>query len=140
MTVYADTSVIGGCFDVEFQEWSNLLMSDFVNGSKMIMLSDLTLQELEMARQEIRDKIKVIPKGSIIPVGIIDRAIHLAETYISEGALTNKSYNDALHIALATLSTMRMFWQVGILNILWIWTESGSTIQLISDLDWAWLK
>jgi hypothetical protein len=118
MTVYADTSVIGGCFDVEFQEWSNLLMSDFVNGSKMIMLSDLTLQELEMARQEIRDKIKVIPKGSIIPVGIIDRAIHLAETYISEGALTNKSYNDALHIALATLSTMRMFWQVGILNIL----------------------
>jgi hypothetical protein len=28
----------------------------------------------------------------------------LAETYISEGALTNKSYNDALHIALATIN------------------------------------
>lgn len=35
---------------------------------------------------------------------INDEAIQLAETYISEGALTNKSYNDALHIALATLN------------------------------------
>ena len=28
----------------------------------------------------------------------------VAEAYIKEGALTNKSYNDALHIALATLN------------------------------------
>lgn len=28
----------------------------------------------------------------------------LAEAYINEGALTNKSYNDALHIALATIN------------------------------------
>ncbi len=33
-----------------------------------------------------------------------DEAIKLAETYITEGALTNKSYNDALHIALATIN------------------------------------
>ena len=33
-----------------------------------------------------------------------DDAIKLAEIYITEGALTNKSYNDALHIALATLN------------------------------------
>ncbi len=38
-----------------------------------------------------------------IAIGISDEAIRLAETYITEGALTNKSYNDALHIALATL-------------------------------------
>lgn len=67
------------------------------------MLSDLTLQELEMARIEIRNKPMEIPEQNRIAIGINDEAIKLAETYISEGALTNKSFNDALHIALATL-------------------------------------
>ncbi len=104
MKVYTDTSVIGGCFDKEFKEWSNALFQEFVNGSKQIMLSDLTLQELELARQEVRDKVNEIPDPHRFVIVINDEAIQLAETYISEGALTNKSYNDALHIALATLN------------------------------------
>lgn len=104
MNVYTDTSVIGGCFDQEFKEWSNILFQEFVVGSKHIMLSDLTLQELELARQEIRDKVKEIPNEHRVPILINDEAMRLAETYITEGALTNKSYNDALHIALATLN------------------------------------
>ncbi len=104
MKVYADTSVIGGCFDDEFREWSNALFEDFVAGTNQIMLSDLTLQELEFAREEVREKIKEIPIIQIVGIGISDEAIQLAETYISQGALTNKSFNDALHIALATLN------------------------------------
>ena len=68
------------------------------------MLSDLTLQELEFARQEVREKVIEIPDQHRVAIGITDEAIQLAETYINEGALTNKSYNDALHIALATLN------------------------------------
>lgn len=104
MKVYTDTSVIGGCFDDEFKEWSNALFQEFVSGIKQIVLSDLTLRELDFAREEVRDKVKEIPDRHRIGIGITDEAIHLAETYISEGALTNKSYNDALHIALATLN------------------------------------
>ena len=104
MKVYTDTSVIGGCFDEEFKEWSNALFEEFVVGAKQIMLSDLTLQELELARQEVREKVKEIPDQCKVGIGINDEAIQLAETYINEGALTNKSYNDALHIALATLN------------------------------------
>jgi predicted nucleic acid-binding protein len=104
MKIYADTSVIGGCFDNEFEEWSNTLMSEFLKGSKTIMISDLTHQELELARQEVRNKLKKIPRKNQIAIGITDEAIQLAETYINEGALTNKCYNDALHIALATLN------------------------------------
>ena len=104
MKVYTDTSVIGGCFDEEFKEWSNALFREFISGTKHIMLSDLTLQELELARQEVREKVKELPKQHIIGIAINDEAIQLAETYIKEGALTNKSYNDALHIALATLN------------------------------------
>jgi hypothetical protein len=104
MTVYSDTSIIGGCFDKEFQEWSVALIEEFKIGKKLIMLSDLTLQELELARDEVRKKIKEIPKKYRIGIGVTDETIELAETYINEGALTIKSYNDALHIALATLN------------------------------------
>ena len=104
MNVYADTSVIGGCFDEEFKKWSNALIKEFISGIKRIVISDLTLQELELARPEVREKIREIPEENILGIGINDEAIQLAETYITEGALTNKSYNDALHIALATLN------------------------------------
>ncbi|MEX8548104.1 MAG: PIN domain protein [Mucilaginibacter sp.] len=105
MKVYTDTSTIGGCFDVEFKEWSVALFEEFKSGIKLIMLSDLTLQELELARQEVRRKILEIPANNQITIGITDEAINLAETYIEKGALTNKSYNYALHIALATLNS-----------------------------------
>ena len=104
MKVYADTSTIGGCFDIEFKEWSLALFLEYQQGSKKIMLSDLTIQELEFARDEIRNKIDELPKEQIISLGVNDETIKLAETYINEGALTNKSYNDALHIALATIN------------------------------------
>lgn len=103
MKVYADTSTIGGCFDQEFQEWSVALFEEFKAGTKTIVLSDLTLQELELARKEVREKISEIPKNNQLLIGISDKAISLAEAYINDVALTNKSYNDALHIALATL-------------------------------------
>jgi predicted nucleic acid-binding protein len=104
MKVYTDTSVIGGCFDDEFKQWSDVLFQEFIDGIKHIILSDLTLQELELARAEVRNKIQEVPELHKIAVGITDEAIQLAETYINEGALTNKSYNDALHIALATIN------------------------------------
>ena len=103
MKVYSDTSTLGGCFDKEFAEWSNALVEEFITGKKLLILSDLTLQELELAPQEVLDKLLQIPKEHQIVIGIIDEAVHLAETYINEGALTTKSFNDALHIALATL-------------------------------------
>jgi hypothetical protein len=103
MKVYADTSTIGGCFDEEFKEWSNQLFSEYLNNTNKIMLSDLTIQELEFAREEVKYKINELPQSAIVSVGVNDEVIKLAETYIIEGALTNKSYNDALHIALATI-------------------------------------
>lgn len=68
------------------------------------MLSDLTAQELEFAREEIRNLVTNIPDINRVDIIVDDEAIKLAETYITEGTLTNKSYNDALHIAIATLN------------------------------------
>jgi hypothetical protein len=33
LAVYLDTSVIGGCFDTEFKEWSLSLFRDFEEGN-----------------------------------------------------------------------------------------------------------
>jgi len=104
MVVYVDTFVIGGCFDEEFEEWSIFLFQEFLFGKKVMMLSDLTLQELELAKFKVREKVKEIPQNQISYIFVNDEVIHLAEKYIEEGALTIKSYNYALHIALATLN------------------------------------
>jgi hypothetical protein len=55
------------------------------------MLSDLTAQELEFAREEIRNLVTIIPEINRVDIIIDDEAIKLAEIYITEGALTNKS-------------------------------------------------
>jgi hypothetical protein len=38
--VYIDTSVIGGCFDQEFEEWSNKLFDDFKLGKRIAVVSE----------------------------------------------------------------------------------------------------
>lgn len=103
MKIYTDTSAIGGCFDEEFLQWSIELFDEFKKGLEILILSDLTLQELELAREEVRTKINEVPKKNRVNIGVTDEAIKLAETYIVEGALSNKCFNDALHIALATI-------------------------------------
>ncbi len=53
------------------------------------MLSDLTAQELEFAREEIRNLVNDIPETNRVDIIVDDEVIKLAETYITEGALTN---------------------------------------------------
>ena len=103
INVYTDTSVIGGCYDLEFQDWSRALFSEFVTGAKKIVISDLMIAELAQAPRGIKEKINEVPLENRQEIRTTYEAVRLAVTYITEGALTNKSYSDALHIALATI-------------------------------------
>jgi len=103
MDVYCDTSVIGGCFDEEFSEWSNLLMDEIRVGEKTIVLSDLTLEELARAPAQVRDVIDTIPRSSIRFIAFNERADMLAKAYIAEGIVSEDWYIDCRHIALATV-------------------------------------
>lgn len=102
--VYADTSVIGGCFDVEFKEWSVALFEEFKTGDRNIIVSDLVLAELKKAPSNVHAVLNEVPLQYRQDLQTTDEAIKLAETYLKEGALTNKSYDDALHIAIATVN------------------------------------
>ncbi|HMD67320.1 MAG TPA: PIN domain-containing protein [Chitinivibrionales bacterium] len=103
MDVYCDTSVIGGCFDEEFAEWSNELMEEIRRAEKTLVLSDLTLEELARAPDRVRGVIDTIPRSAIRFVALNESADILARAYISEGIVSSDWYIDCRHIALATV-------------------------------------
>lgn len=102
--IYIDTSVIGGCFDKEFAEWSNRLFDEFIEGKKIAVVSKLTIDELQNARKEVREKITSIPNEYIEYILIPAESAELAESYLDNKIVTKKSADDALHIAIATIS------------------------------------
>lgn len=106
--VYIDTSVIGGCFDKEFKEWSNRLFMDFISGKSIAVVSDITLDELSKAPGHVQETLHSIPEESI-EVILAEPEVHqLAKLYIAERAITAKFYEDALHIALATINQVNV--------------------------------
>jgi len=65
--IYVDTSVLGGCFDVEFAEWSNGLVEDFRRGVFRPVLSDLTAIEVASAPARVQDLHReVVTLGEVI--------------------------------------------------------------------------
>lgn len=101
--VYIDTSVIGGCLDNEFANWSKLLCDEFRHGTKIAVISDLTLRELEEAPEKVRQILSELPSEFIEYVFLTDEAVTLADTYIAEGVVNEKHLIDAQHIAIATI-------------------------------------
>ncbi|MFQ5707234.1 MAG: PIN domain-containing protein [bacterium] len=102
--VYIDTSVFGGYFDDEFTEHSTQLIEQFKTGRKVLILSDLTLQELENAPKQVRDLHQSIPTEFIEFVTLEEQAKFLALKYIEEEAIPQKFLVDAQHIAIATIN------------------------------------
>ena len=102
--VYVDTSVFGGCFDAEFEEWSNRLIEEFKAGFKVLVISDLTLKELERAPPDVRNLVEEIPEENREYVVLNDEARVLARHYIEEGVVSEGYLVDAQHIAIATVS------------------------------------
>ena len=101
--IYVDTSVIGGCFDEEFAEWSNILFDEFVSGEKIAVVSDITYRELELAPDYVNQKLNDISNKYRKEVYTGREVEELAENYIKEGVISESYYEDALHIALATI-------------------------------------
>ena len=101
--IYIDTSVIGGCLDDEFSTWSKLLFNEFRSGVKIAVVSDLTLQELDDAPEEVREILSELPSHAVEYVFLSAEAIALADAYIAQGVVTEKHLIDTQHIAIATI-------------------------------------
>jgi hypothetical protein len=101
--IYIDTSVIGGCLDDEFSTWSKLLFDEFRSGVKIAVVSDLTLQELDDAPEEVREILSELSSHAVEYVFLSAEAIALADAYIAQGVVTEKHLIDTQHIAIATI-------------------------------------
>ncbi len=102
--VYVDTSVIGGCEDEEFSTVTRQLWSRFRAGECVMVISDLTMQEIEGAPQGVRKHLEDIPAGSQIQVRLSGESKELADAYVAHGVVGPGSLADALHVAVATVS------------------------------------
>lgn len=104
MRVYVDTSVIGGCCDAEFSAWSLQLVKEFHADYKKMVISELTIQELEHAPHNVRKLLDDFAVEEIEIIDITPQILLLAGHYIAEGAVGKGSLADAQHIAAATIS------------------------------------
>ena len=104
LRIYVDTSVVGGCEDDEFREHSSRLMEYFVTGKFVLVLSNLTVQELAAAPEPVRNHLSAVPEQHIEALQLDAEATELAEAYITEGVIAESMRADAQHIAMATVA------------------------------------
>lgn len=102
--IYTDTSVVGGCEDNEFHEPSRRLLDAFESGKLILVISELTLRELETAPEKVKKVLERVPATHIETLSLTPEAEELAAAYIDDGAIGPRMRADALHIALATVA------------------------------------
>jgi predicted nucleic acid-binding protein len=103
MKFYVDTSVWGGYYDKEFSEWTIPFFEQAKQGKFTIVISDVTIAELQNAPDFVRDLPGAMPVDFLEIVTITDEQFSLADKYVKEGALTPKFYSDAQHIAISSV-------------------------------------
>lgn len=101
--IYTDTSVIGGCCDEEFREHSVRLFDRFRAGGDILVISDLTLAEIEPAPQDVRAVLATVPAEMMEEIRFTGEAADLAAMYLAANVIGAAHLEDARHIATATI-------------------------------------
>ena len=100
---YVDTSVFGGVADSEFEKASRRFFDLIRIGAFDLVVSPSVIDELGPAPNAVREKwVEVAPWAEICEV--TPEALELQQAYLDAGVLTPKWEEDALHVALATVS------------------------------------
>ena len=104
--IYVDTSVLGGCFDVEFSTWSNGLVEDFRRGLLRAVLSDVTAEEIGRAPAAVQAVHQELVSLGAELVRVSAEVLQLVAAYEARAILGPRYRNDLLHIALATVAAV----------------------------------
>ncbi len=100
--VYADTSVFGGLFDIEFAEASRRFFELVAAHTLRLVTSSVVAREIDGAPEQVRAAFRAGLGGAEL-LRVSDAAVRLAAGYIDAGILTARSADDSLHVALATV-------------------------------------
>ena len=150
--IYVDTSVFGGCFDVEFAGESLALFELIRSGAYHAVISEIVFEELEEAPQRVRELVLSLPENGLEFIAINEEIIQLRNEYVAAGILGPKWIDDMTHVAAATiarvdaiiswnfkhivrLDKMRAYNQVNLRNGYGILTVISPKEALINDND-----
>ncbi len=103
MRTYVDTSVFGGAFDAEFSEPTKQFFLEIDAGRFTLVTSAIVEAEIEPAPKPIREFFTRYEAISEI-VEITQEMYFLRQQYINSGVVTPKSAEDALHVAIASVT------------------------------------
>jgi predicted nucleic acid-binding protein len=103
LRVYADTSVFGGCFDDEFKTESVRFFEEVQQGQFFVVVSNVTLDELELAPDPVRSVLADLKPQHVEIVSTSPESEDLRDAYLEAAVVGPASSNDAAHIAVATI-------------------------------------
>ncbi len=101
--IYIDTSVFGGYYDTEFEEFTKPLFERIRKGEIKVVYSGITEQELKEAPERVKELVRGLSIDNVEFITVSGEAVELATTYIEEKVVGKTSFDDCLHIALATI-------------------------------------
>lgn len=104
LRIYADTSVFGGVGDDEFAAPSRAFFDRVREGQIILLVSRITYDELRRAPEYARSVLESLAIDLTEEVPVEDEAYALADAYETHGAIGRASYDDALHVAAATVA------------------------------------
>ena len=102
---YIDTSVLGGYFDKEFDVVTRKLFDAVKKGEYKVVISNVSQGELLNAPEQVRTLLNDLSIEYEV-IALTDDAVSLALEYIMENVVGQTSYDDCLHIAIATTSRL----------------------------------
>ena len=95
--------MFGGCFDEEFRAESVRFFEEVREGRFILVVSDVTLDELGLAPEPVRHVLAELPSSQVEVVNTSEESDELRQAYLDAGVVGPASRNDAAHIALATV-------------------------------------
>jgi hypothetical protein len=101
--IYIDTSIVGGFFDVKFEAETKALFERLQRKEIIFVASNHLFYELENAPQRVKDLLLQYDDDNFEYVYLTDEARKLATCYIDEKVVGRTSFDDCLHIAIATI-------------------------------------
>jgi predicted nucleic acid-binding protein len=104
VSLYMDTSVLGGLFDIEDKkrvDTADSLIKLIKNKIFEGFISFLTLEEMVKAPYEIREKLRnTVTESGLKILEETEECIELANAYVNNEIIPAKYRNDARHIAI----------------------------------------
>jgi hypothetical protein len=102
--LYLDTSVIGGCFDVEFAEDSRRVIDAVMSGQARLLFSDVIEAELLNAPEPVRRLFAELPDSARERITFTPEVEALAREYVTRGVVPEAWLEDCRHVAAATVA------------------------------------